>query len=230
MSKIYGYREEDIVKLAEFLSREKVGKLTDRFEKFALESGKAKGTVRNLYYAVAKRASVDKEFCKTHFSGQPLSVEKIELFSKEQERALIKDILKGKATGQSVRKVIRGLCNDEKTALRFQNKYRNACATNPTLIEEIKTELEGEGVKIKEKQAKGERMVSDAQLGRVKNEINNLVNRISLKERKENELLKCKITALEKENLRLSTLLYGGQRKDGALNFFSQHEGKGVVH
>ena len=54
MGKIYGYKNDDVIELAEFLSKEKQGKLTDKFQKFADEHGKAKGTVRNLYYALAK--------------------------------------------------------------------------------------------------------------------------------------------------------------------------------
>lgn len=230
MSKIYGYREEDVAKLAKFLAKEKEGKLIDKFEKFAKENGKAKGTVRNLYYAVAKRSNEDEDFCNTHFNGKPLAVEKIELFSSEQERQLIKNILRGKAKGQSVRKVIRGLCSDEKTALRFQNKYRNACTNNVDLVNEIKDELKKEGIIIQEKSKKNQPIVSDAQLNRLKVEINNLVSKISSKERRENQILKSKISVLEKENLRLSTLLYGNLNKERALAFFRQGDGESVIH
>ena len=93
MDKIYGYKQEDVIKLAQFLNEEKNGRLTDKFEKFATATGKAKGTIRNLYYALAKKSNVDQKFCQEFFGGNALKVDKIVEFSDCEERQLIKQIL-----------------------------------------------------------------------------------------------------------------------------------------
>ena len=74
MEKIYGYKESDMTELAEFLRGRKNETLTKTFEAFAQSSGKAKGTVRNLYYALAKLSASDKRFCDEHLGGKALKV------------------------------------------------------------------------------------------------------------------------------------------------------------
>ncbi len=233
MSKIYGYREKDVLELAQFLLKEKEGQLSEKFQRFAINSGKAKGTVRNLYYALAKMSQSDQEFCDKYLGGKAVEVEKIVSFSEVEERKLIKDILTLTSRGVSVRKAIKELSEgQEKVALRYQNKYRNAISKKPELIKEIKEQLKEEGVIFKEKDAKNERFIkiSDEQFEKLKKEIDGLVGRIQLKERKENEYLRQKIAVLEKENLRLANLLYRGDRKVEVLDFFRAGDGKGHVH
>jgi hypothetical protein len=64
MEKIYGYKEKDVIGLAEFLKKKGTLNLSETFVEYGRENGKAKGTVRNLYYALAKRSNFDKEFCQ----------------------------------------------------------------------------------------------------------------------------------------------------------------------
>ncbi len=150
MEKIYGYKERDIVGLAEFLKSRGSESLTKVFESYALKYGKAKGTVRNLYYALAKLSKEDQRFCQEYLGGQPISVSPIIEFDDGEERSLIKKIISAKCDGKSVRRAINDLAEgDSKRALRYQNKYRNAIKNKPTLINEIVDELESEGKQIK---------------------------------------------------------------------------------
>lgn len=224
MEKIYGYKEKDIIGLANFIKERKNQSLSNLFESYSIKSGKAKGTIRNLYYELAKKSAQDKNFCDKYFNGKPLKVSIIKEFNSEEERSLIKQILIGKTKGKSVRSIIMGLSNgDGKTALRLQNKYRNAIKNNKDKVSEIILELQNEGYEIKELNKKKNTFISDENFEKLKNEINNLFSRISQKERKENEFLKEKILILEKENLRLYNLLYSkGNVNPKAKDFFSR--------
>ncbi len=223
MNKIYGYKEKDVKDFAEFIKGRKKESLSDIFSLYAKSSGKAKGTVRNLYYALAKTSKMDEEFCEKYFDGKPLSVGKIVSFSEEEEKHLIKRILLGRKDGQSVRGVIMELTEgDAKLALRYQNKFRNAIKNKPRLIAEIVKELKDEGQEIGQysRVANPAEFISEKQLGALKREINNLVGKIALKTKKENEILRERVSVLERENLRLSTLLYGDGKKPNAARYF----------
>ena len=146
MEKIYGYKEKDIVALAEFIKDKGEISLTNAFERFGVLNGKAKGTVRNLYYALAKKSNEDKDFCQKYLSGKPIKISKIVEFTVQDEKDLIKNIIVQKSTGKSVRSIIMDMAKgDAKTALRYQNKYRNTIKNNPNLIAEIVSEVNREG-------------------------------------------------------------------------------------
>ena len=223
MEKIYGYKESDVIGLAEFLKNRGNSSLSSTFEKYGVISGKAKGTVRNLYYALAKLSNKDKEFCDKYLSGTPLSVGKIIEFNENEERELIKKILLYKKDGRSVRSAIMELSDgDGKTALRYQNKFRNAVKNKPELIGELIKELNENGIEIKEPlHQKAEKIfIDDAEFFRLKINIEKLINKISAKTKKENEHLKNKVSILEAENLRLSRLIYGPALPSETVKFF----------
>ena len=231
MEKIYGYKEKDVVGLAEFLKERGNQSLTKVFQSYGEKFGKAKGPVRNLYYALAKRSQADEEFCNKYLGGKPLSVGKIIEFNDCEERALIKTVLKEKARGKSVRSAIMGITSgDAKTSLRYQNKYRNALKNKPELITEVIEELKSEGV-IVQNPSKGDakNFLSEENFNKLKGEINNLVAKIALKEKKDNEYLKEKILILEKENLRLRRALYG-EGNFPAVNFFRRGGEQNIIN
>ena len=89
MNKIYGYKEKDVVGLAQFLLERDKGSLSSKFNEYAMLSGKAKGTVRNLYYALAKKSKEDKDFCNKILNGKQLNVGKIVEFSESEEKQFI---------------------------------------------------------------------------------------------------------------------------------------------
>lgn len=233
MNKIYGYKEQDVLGLAEFLKERKNRSLTQTFEMYSLKSGKAKGTVRNLYYALAKHSNTDKEFCDKYLDGKPLSVSRIENFSETEEKELIKKVLTGRKDGRSARSVIMDLAGgDGKTALRYQNKFRNAIKNKPKMIDEVMSELDIKYDKPLDQKSENSciNLVSDVQFRRIKTEINGLVERIALKTKRENQRLKERVVVLERENLRLSTLLYSSGKSQKSLRFFRMPNGEGMIN
>ena len=135
MEKPYGYKESDVIALAEFIKGgEFLGKpLSEVFKEYAKKSGKSAGSVRNLYYALAKFSRENEKFTAEYLGGKPVSVEKPDGFSAEEERDLISKIENYKKNGTSVRKATLLLARgDAKLALRFKNKYRSVIATRAT--------------------------------------------------------------------------------------------------
>ena len=225
MEKIYGYKLKDVEGLAEFIKNRGHLSLTEAFEEYGEINNKAKGTVRNLYYAMAKRSATDALFCQKYFCGTPLKVSKIEGFNEQEEKALIKNILLKKEEGKSVRGAIMEMTGgDGKMALRFQNKFRNALKHKPRLIAEVIQELKDEGKKIQslEKEKSVESYLSESQIAKLKKDINSLVAKISYKTNRENQALKERVALLERENLRLSNLLYAEGKNVNAIKFFKK--------
>ncbi len=210
---LYGYKISDAVGLMKFLSENPHNSLSQNFSLYAKKLGKVKGTIRNLYYAVAKRSNLDKDFCNKYCGGKPIKIEDITPFSLEQERELIKSIIISNSKGESVRGAVLKLANgDSKLALRYQNKYRNALKYKQALVKEIKGELALAGIKVKENNH-SKQVVNKFQYLRLKKEIDGLVERISLDLSEENVRLKQKVCMLETENYRLKKQLEGSNAK-----------------
>lgn len=222
MAKIYGFNDTDVIGLAEFIGKSEAQSLTKTFRDFAAKTGKAQGTVRNMYYALAKHSQKDGEFTKKYLGGTPLSVGKIEEFSKAEEEDLMNKILELKSQGMSVRGAINSLANgDIKLALRYQNKFRNVIKNNPELAKNIQKSQKNS------QNAQKTVGLSDDEYLRLKKEIDGLVSRISLKVKQENELLKARIEVLELENLRLNNLIYSSENAKRALALLrTEKEGK----
>ncbi len=223
MDKIYGYKQKDIIGLADYLMQKGDRSLSSVFEQYGAIHGKAKGTVRNLYYALAKKSNQDPEFCQKYLNGRPIKISKGIEFNEDEERELIKTILCSKTGGKSVRAIIMQMAGgDAKTALRYQNKYRNAIKHKPKLVSEIVKEIENEGktVNFNFEKKESSTIISEHQFDRLKFEIDGLVQRIANKIKKENEYLKQRIGFLESENLKLIALLYGNESVGDAQKFF----------
>ena len=224
MNKLYGYKDKDIEGLIKLLNEKKGETLSKIFSEYAKSSGKSKGTVRNMYYALVKKCNEDENFLDKYKVNMNLSVQKIVGFDDEQERTLIKSILLGKRQGRSARSVILELSNgDEKKALRFQNKYRNVVKNKEYLIKEIIGEIRKENGEVFdfEYQVAPSVKVPDYHLKKLQNEINGLIDRVTERLQKENAYLKGRIGELEIENIKLKTLLYGGEIKNKTAEFFS---------
>ncbi len=232
MEKIYGYKEKDVIGLAEFIKGRGNSSLSNTFEKYALLSGKAKGTVRNLYYALAKLSAKDKEFCDKYLDGLPISVSNITEFEPQDEKELIKKILLGKKEGRSARSVIMELAHgDGKLALRFQNKFRNAVRTKSDLVSQIIAEIKGEESLLNNGVKKDDRLhefcTSELELflTKIKKQIVDIIVKNTLKLRKENDYLKEKLGSLEEENAKLNDILFGQKTHRTALKILS-HSGE----
>lgn len=224
MEKLYGYKQSDVIGLAEFLRERKGENLSQTFSQYALKSGKAKGTIRNLYYALAKLSKENVEFRDRFLGGEQINVNQIIEFDGEQERTLLKQVLIKTNQGKSVRSAINELSGgDGKVALRYQNKYRSVVKTKPELVKDVIEEMRRDGTEIKDKKLSKQQapIIKDEQFIKLKSEINSLVARISQKERKENEFLKARIRILESENLRLKNLLYKDGTDHQSLGYFA---------
>ena len=233
MDKIYGYKESDVIGLAEFLMKKEEASLSSVFEQYGAMHGKAKGTVRNLYYALAKKSIADKEFCQKYLGGKPIKVSKSIEFDEKEEKQLIKTILCSKTEGNSVRAIILQMAGgDAKKALRYQNKFRNALKNKPDLVAKIINEIQSEGKKVNFNLQKKSSItnISEEQFGRLKFEIDGLVQKIASKIKKENEYLKQRIGILENENLKLIALLYGNESSGDARRFFKSGTKKQFIN
>ena len=181
--------------------------LTYLFETYGLENGRARGSVRNYYYALMKNEKGDERIVKL-LDGSCLSVEKIQEFTDEETDAVIRNILQEKSKGLSVRRAIFNLSGgDDKLMLRLQNKYRNTLKKDPKKIEDIALELglqEDAARAAKERNVlvNGERVKPDRDFlrRRLESEINALYDRLARGLKEENERLR-------EENKRLRAMI-----------------------
>lgn len=206
MNKINGYTEEEAKNLVEYIKEGKrKGKtLTYLFATYGLEHGRAKGSVRNYYYALMKNEKGDERIVKL-LDGSSLSVEKIKEFSPEETDAVLRSVLREKSKGISVRKAIFNLSGgDDKLMLRLQNKYRNMLKKQPEKIVEVAKEMgfdeEVERLNAVKKGEKASLPDRDFLRRRLESEINALYDRLAQGLKEENERLRT-------ENARLKAAL-----------------------
>ena len=189
MNKINGYTEEEAKRLVKYIpDGKKAGApLSGLFAEYAKKTGRAKGSVRNYYYALLR--STGDERVKNMLSGTDLKAEKIIPFSELETDKILKDILVQKSKGVSVRKAVMNLAGgDGKLMLRYQNKYRNVLAKQPERLERIAAEcgITGGG--------------TDETRKRIENEINGLYDRLASSLKEENKKLTTLIKRLTDEN------------------------------
>ena len=205
MHKINGYTEEEAKSLVEYIQQGKSkGKtLSYLFASYGLERGRAKGSVRNYYYALMKNEKKDERIVKL-LDGTNLSVEKIREFTEEETDEVLRSILAEKSKGISVRRAIFNLSKgDDKLMLRLQNKYRNTLKKEPARVRAIAKELglDEESVRIRSVvQNRPPMPDKDFLRRRLENEINGLYDRLAKALKDENERLRA-------ENERLKTAL-----------------------
>ena len=205
MHKINGYTEEEAKSLVEYIQQGKSkGKtLSYLFASYGLERGRAKGSVRNYYYALMKNEKKDERIVKL-LDGTNLSVEKIREFTEEETDEVLRSILAEKSKGMSVRRAIFNLSKgDDKLMLRLQNKYRNTLKKEPARVRAIAKELglDEDSVRIRTvAQNRPPMPDKDFLRRRLENEINGLYDRLAKALKDENERLRA-------ENERLKTAL-----------------------
>lgn len=181
MNKINGYTEDEARNLVEFICEGKKNgaTLSGLFASYAKKTGRAKGSVRNYYYALL-RSTGDKRV-REMLDGTDLKAEKITPFSEEETDKILREILLQKSKGISVRRAVLNLAGgDDKLMLRYQNKYRNVLTRQPERIERLMNECGLSGG-------------SEEARKRIENEINGLYDRLA--------------TSLKEENKRLTTLI-----------------------
>ncbi len=198
MNKINGYTEEEAKSLVKYVANgKKDGKtLSGLFASYAQKTGRAKGSVRNYYYALLR--STGDERVKKMLRGTNLKAEKISPFSEEETDKILREILKQKSMGVSVRRAVLNLAGgDDKLMLRYQNKYRNVLTKQPERIERLMREC-------------GLKSGSDEARKRIEEEINGLYDRLASSLKEENKRLTLLIKRLTDENalLRLQVKNY----------------------
>ena len=202
-----GLNDAQMKKLAEKARKAKANgsPLSDAFAETATETGRAKGSIRNAYYAAVKRAQTDEEYAKFIFGSVKPTVAKIIEFDSAEARVMLKRVLNSATDGKSVRRSIAEIAPDPKTALRYQNKYRNMIAEDSRTVKEVMAEIKRERGECFNPYGKRD----DEMMTRLKREINGLYDRLSENLRRENEKLKVQIAVLKDENSRLKNSCEG---------------------
>lgn len=197
MNKINGYTEDEAKRLVEYIKDGKrSGKtLTKLFAGYGAENGRARGSVRNYYYALMKNANADERIVKL-LDGSDLRVEEIREFTEEETDRALRSILQEKSKGLSVRRAISNLSGgDDKLMLRLQNKYRNVLKKEPEKLEKI---AEGLGLEEEERRKlleagrkpRAKQPDRDFLQRRLESEINALYDRLTQALKEENEKLR----------------------------------------
>ena len=190
MEKINGYTKEEAQSLVKYVCEGKgQGKtLTRIFEEYAKNSGRAKGSVRNYYYALLK--STENEEVRAILRDTQLQAAESRPFTDEETDKILKAILKERSKGVSVRRAVLNLAGgDDKLMLRYQNKYRNVLAKQP---ERIKKLMQDAGYPVTDD---GRKAIED--------KINSLYDELNASLKEENKRLTAVIKKLTDENFLL---------------------------
>ena len=187
MNKINGYTEEEATGLIEYIySGKNAGKtLSYLFETYGKEHSRAKGSVRNYYYAFLKKRG--NERVEKILKGKDLKAGEVKPFTEEETDELLKKVLAEKSKGYSVRRAIINVSEgDERLTLRMQNKYRNLLKKQPERVAKAAREAG-----IPEEKSFLQR--------KLEREIDALYSRLAVDLRRENAELKAELEKLRKE-------------------------------
>lgn len=187
MNKINGYTEEEAKSLVSYVCEgiNAGNTLSGIFASYAKKTGRAKGSVRNYYYALL-RSGGDKRV-KELLKGTNLKAEKIVPFTERETDEILRAILMQRSKGISVRRAVRNLAGgDDKLMLRYQNKYRNVLAKQPARIERLMKECGLDS--------------TDEARKKLESEINGLYDRLASGLKEENKRLVQVIQRLSDEN------------------------------
>lgn len=187
MNKINGYTKEEAESLVKYVceGRGQGKTLTRIFDEYAKSTGRARGSVRNYYYALLK--SSDDLRVKELLAGTELKAESITPFSEEETDRILRAILTQKSKGVSVRRAVLNLAQgDDKLMLRYQNKYRNVLAKQPDRIKRLMHECGLES--------------ADGGQQAIEDKINELYDKLTSSLKEENKRLSAVIKRLTDEN------------------------------
>lgn len=224
MTKLRDAQIKELMKNA-YDVRTKGGSLSKVFEDFANKTGKAKGSVRNVYYSALKKTESDAEYKDAILGDFQLKATKIISFEDGEADFLLEKILIGITFGKSVRRTIGEMTDSPKLALRYQNKYRNILRFEKQRVEKVRQKIIKTYGKCCNPYKEGEK--GDAVLDKLKREINGLCDRIAKGLKEENDKLKQRVIELVKENEELKQILT--QKDERAIDkYFDKHYKKSI--
>ena len=134
-----GWREEEAQRL---LSAVKAADSTSAplrsvFEDLSQDLGRKPNSIRNYYYARLRQQE----------GGVLQRAAPFAVFTPEETRELLRQVLMARAQGSSVRScVMRMAHGDHRAMLRYQNKYRTIMKHRPELAAQVMEELRQEGL------------------------------------------------------------------------------------
>ena len=139
------WKDEEIKQLFDIVekNRKENKSLLSAFSEYAKLSGRKRNSIRNYYYQELSELQKNKSRAnnlniniKNHIVNESV------LFSTDETREIISNILKLNSEGYSIRKACLKLANNNvELMVRYQNKYRSVLKSNPELINEITKEL-----------------------------------------------------------------------------------------
>ena len=132
-------QDEETLLFSEVENGRKNGQPLKRiFDKVARSTGRKPNSIRNYYYARIKQDTslLANQGCTAFVP-----------FTEQEVHQLLRTVLSEQAKGVSVRACTLALGEgDNKSMLRYQNKYRSLIKNNPALVKSIAEELTREGI------------------------------------------------------------------------------------
>lgn len=195
-----GFKESETKSLIELVQKSENKDLTKVFKEYARISGRAQGSVRNYYYKTVKECKNNEELRKKLGVSKDMFPSFIKEFNDSESRELLKIVLSGVAKGKSVRSVISTLSNNnDKLALRYQNKYRNLIKNQKDLVLEVASQI-----KLKDGSSFNPYALDNGnEYKKLESEIDGLIKRLVKSLTEENQTLLEKNASLQKENEKL---------------------------
>jgi hypothetical protein len=194
MNKINGYTKDEAELFVTFMRDgiQQGKKLSELFSQYSERSGRARGSVRNYYYGLLKNCQ-DQEVRKL-IQSAGLKAERAMAFTDEETDKILREILRQKSHGISVRRAVLNLSGgDDKLMLRYQNKYRNVLSKDPARLKRLMEEC---GLTPK-----------DEERAKIEEQINGLYDRLAGSLKRENSRLTEVVGKLTRENTLLKLQL-----------------------
>ena len=106
------------------------------FEHLSADLGRKPNSIRNYYYA-----------CLRNQEQETPRMQAFTPFKEEETHDLLRQVLTGCGQGMSVRACVMKMADgDHSRMLRYQNKYRAIMKHHPQMIEQVRQELQTEGI------------------------------------------------------------------------------------
>ena len=144
------WSKKEILKLFSNIekAKEENNSLISVFKSVAKTLKRKPNSIRNFYYQQVKKFKEDSSLANNlKINMENHKVLKSKKFSYQETKSIVKEILRKKCLGYSIRKACMQIANNNKAEmLRIQNKYRNILKCQKKLYDECLEELKAEGL------------------------------------------------------------------------------------